>query len=178
MWRPHLLKTASYMFADSTFTGDISRWCPCTLRESHFMFHNAPFRGDLSRWHLPKLTTDNRYRMFTTGFDGVLPRMGTTFQEHRELYRSVHGGTKGLTAYLESHPFNPMHVDIAMHSKRCPNGIAPDDWAWAQQIKAAGQALGLDEDALSAYALDEHARRQADTMTPLAGMDFSAIFIT
>ena len=98
------------------------------------MFQGARFQGDLSHWTLSNLSTDNRYRMFPARFEGILPRIGTTYQDRRELYRSVHGGSKGLTAYLEGHPFNAMHLDIALNSKRRPHGIESTDWAWAQKI--------------------------------------------
>ena len=174
-WRPSLLKTASYMFAHSQFNGDISRWCPSSLRESHFMFQGARFQGNLSHWTLSNLTTDNRYRMFPSQFEGILPRMGTTYQERRELYRSVHGGSKGLTAYLESHAFNAMHLDIAMNSKRRPHGIEPIDWVWAQKIRSAGLALGLDDATLGVYALEQYGLRGSAPEEPLNDVDFSLL---
>ena len=46
-----------------------------------------------------------------------------------------------------------MHFDLASNSKTKPPGIEHQDWLWAQEIKKAGAALGLDERALFDYAM-------------------------
>ena len=40
------------MFAESVFTGDISRWNVSKVKNARHMFRNARFRGDISDWDL------------------------------------------------------------------------------------------------------------------------------
>ena len=40
----------SYLFADSDFTGDISKWDVSNVENMRYMFTNSKFNGDISNW--------------------------------------------------------------------------------------------------------------------------------
>ena len=76
--------------------------------------------------------------MFSSTFQGVLPRVSNHFEERRLFYTNmlrVGRGSKGLVAYLTRTDFNAVHFDLASNSKTKPPGIEHQDWLWAQEIK-------------------------------------------
>ena len=46
----------SYMFYDSTFKGDISKWDVSNVTNMDSMFCNTIFDGDISNWKVSKVT--------------------------------------------------------------------------------------------------------------------------
>ena len=155
-WRPERVHAAQYMFSTSNFNGDLSRWRLPNLSTATCMFDGAAFAGDLSSWDLSQLQPVSRQNMFSSTFQGVLPRVSNHFEERRLFYTNmlrVGRGSKGLVAYLTRTDFNAVHFDLASNSKTKPPGIEHQDWLWAQEIKKAGAALGLDERALFDYAM-------------------------
>lgn len=46
----------SFLFVDSLFNGDISRWNTSSVINMHSMFWKSRFNGDLSKWNVSKVT--------------------------------------------------------------------------------------------------------------------------
>ena len=42
----------SFMFANSSFTGDISKWNVSKVENMMYMFANSIFNGDISKWNV------------------------------------------------------------------------------------------------------------------------------
>src|SRR5574343_446358 len=42
----------SYMFCDSEFNGDISKWNVSNVTDMRCMFYESEFNGDLSKWNV------------------------------------------------------------------------------------------------------------------------------
>lgn len=173
-WRPINLKDADHMFHCSRFNGDVSGWKLPNLKNATAMFDKTPFNGDLSSWHLPKVEADYATRLVPGPYTGVLPHIGGDFNDRHEFYRSIfkaRRGSTGLTAYLEDSPFNTVHLDVALHSAPKTPGVSPENMAWVCNVKAAGLALGLDDNALWAYAFASFKERGRETV--VANVDFS-----
>lgn len=138
------------------------------------VFAYSKFNGDLSQWHLPRLRADYCTRMVPGTFAGVLPHIGDDFDGRKGFYRSIlkaRHGAKGLDAYLVEHPFNAMHLDMALNSSKKPPGVTDDDMRWVQQVKDAAQALGLDQEARWEYALSSFNERGMEAN--VLSLDFS-----
>ena len=63
-----------------------------------------------------------------------------------------------------------MHLDFALHSAARIPGVSDQDLAWVKNVKAAGLALGLDADALWAYAFASLKERGQEMV--VEGVDF------
>lgn len=173
-WRPVSLKDADHMFHCCRFNSDVSNWNLPNLRNATAMFDKTPFTGDLSSWHLPKVHADYATRLVPGAYTGALPHIGGDFSDRREFYRSIfkaRRGSAGLVAYLEDRPFNTLHLDFALHSTTKTPGVSPEDMEWVGNVKAAGLALGLDADALWAYAFASFKERGREMV--VEGVDFS-----
>ena len=76
-----------------------------------------------------------------------------------------------MTAYLEDNPFNTMHLDFALYTPLKTPGMSPENIEWVGNVKAAGMALGLDDNALWAYAFASFKERGREMA--LEDIDFS-----
>ena len=47
-----IIKDMFYLFSDSQFNGDISRWNTCIVKKMHSMFRDSQFNGDISGWNV------------------------------------------------------------------------------------------------------------------------------
>ena len=45
-----LIEDMSYLFARSSFNGDISKWNTSKVKNMELMFYRSKFKGDLSNW--------------------------------------------------------------------------------------------------------------------------------
>ena len=57
-----LIEDMSWIFAESKFNGDISKWNTSKVKNMECMFHGSVFNGDISRWDVSNV--ENMYRMF------------------------------------------------------------------------------------------------------------------
>jgi surface protein len=63
------VKYMGWLFANTSFNGDISRWDVSNVRDMSFMFYNSYFNGDVSKWKMSKVTElNNMFR--DSPFDG------------------------------------------------------------------------------------------------------------
>ena len=59
----------SYLFLESDFNGDISKWNVSNVKSMKYMFLNSNFNGDISKWNVSNVT--NMEGMFRVSkFDG------------------------------------------------------------------------------------------------------------
>ena len=49
-----LIKDMSYLFCESEFTGDISRWDVSKVEDMSGMFYESKFNQDISNWKINK----------------------------------------------------------------------------------------------------------------------------
>ncbi len=49
------VKYMGWLFANTSFNGDISRWNVSNVRDMRFMFYNSYFNGDVSKWNTESL---------------------------------------------------------------------------------------------------------------------------
>ena len=49
------VKYMGWLFANTSFNGDISRWDVSSVRDMRFMFYNSYFNGDVSKWNTENL---------------------------------------------------------------------------------------------------------------------------
>ena len=47
-----LIRDMSYLFYESKFTGDISKWNVSNVKDMWFMFDRSKFNGDISEWNV------------------------------------------------------------------------------------------------------------------------------
>lgn len=163
-WSLPKLRRADGMFEHSPFGGDVSRWRPQALGSAQRMFHGSPFHGDLSNWSLPHMDGRAVVQMFPSTFDGVPPLVGETFRERQEYYTRFfkkRGQNKGMVRYLETHPFNALHLDLSLHSKRQPEGVRADDYAWVRAAKAVASGLGLQGKELRDHIMAHYIHKEA-----------------
>ena len=63
----------SYLFEDSSFNGDISKWDVSNVKNMQKMFANSNFDGDISNWNISKV--ENIQNMFTRSkFNGDISK--------------------------------------------------------------------------------------------------------
>ena len=58
-----LITDMSYLFGQSPFNGDISKWDVSNVKYTHGMFGQSSFNGDISNWNVSNV--DNMGRMFS-----------------------------------------------------------------------------------------------------------------
>ncbi len=46
------LKDMSYLFNDSKFNGDVSKWDTSKVVNMGFMFYDSPFNGNIAQWNV------------------------------------------------------------------------------------------------------------------------------
>ena len=161
-WNVANLRFAAEMFDGSSFSGDVSRWQLPLLHAAPNMFRNTPFEGDLSRWSLGSMDARSAAQMLDPTFKGVPPLVGATFREREDYYRRLfkkRGQNKGMARYLEEHPFNALHLDLSLHSKRKPDGVRQEDYDWVRQARTVGLGLGLAGNELHEHAMMYYAHR-------------------
>jgi surface protein len=63
----------SYMFPDSSFNDDISRWDVSNVTNMSYMFYDSKFNGDISDWDVFNVT-NMRYTFSShSDFEGTFP---------------------------------------------------------------------------------------------------------
>ena len=62
------VKDMSYMFFNSEFNGDISKWNVSKVKDMRYMFAQSKFNGDISKWKISKV--DMAYMFENSKFNG------------------------------------------------------------------------------------------------------------
>ena len=111
-------------------------------------------------------------QMLDPTFKGVPPLVGATFREREDYYRRLfkkRGQNKGMARYLEEHPFNALHLDLSLHSKRKPDGVRQEDYDWVRQARTVGLGLGLADNELRDHAMlyYDHRMQPCPNQSPL-----------
>ena len=50
------IKDLSYLFSNTKFEGDISKWDVSNVTDMSYMFYNSKFNGDISKWDVSNVT--------------------------------------------------------------------------------------------------------------------------
>ena len=63
----------SYLFEDSDFNGDISKWNVSNVESMWAMFYSSKFNGDIFKWNVSNVK-DMRYMFSYSKFDGDISK--------------------------------------------------------------------------------------------------------
>lgn len=75
------IKDMSFLFKNSNFNGDISRWNTSNVTNMNSMFVNSEFNGDISKWNVSKVINMN-YMFINSAFNQDLSNWIPTKLEH------------------------------------------------------------------------------------------------
>lgn len=170
-WSMHMV---ARMFAKSQFNGDLSSW---NLHKAFHsgnakeMFAQTPYEGDLSSWRVPHAY--NMEGAFSPVFKGILP--APSLPTSKGFYEKLFGSSKQLNKYLRTQSFTGAHFDVMRKSQSCPQNLDRTLHAWCRTIAKTGEALGLDDAALRAYAVQEYQRMQMHGSAPVERLDIGSL---
>ncbi len=176
-WDTREMQQAARMFARSKFNGDLSTWDLSNAfngGNANEMFAETPYAGDLSSWRVAHAY--NLMGAFSPVFKGILPTPAPPAS--KGFYEKLFGSSKQLNKYLRTQPFTGAHFDVMRKSKSCPQNLDPALHAWCHTLAQMGTAIGLDDDALRAYAVQEYRRTQSPAFpgaNPLEPLDIGPL---
>lgn len=176
-WNTRSMHQAARMFAKSKFNGNLSSWNINNVFHSgnaKEMFSETPYEGDLSAWRVAHAY--NMEGAFSSVFSGVLPTPAQPAS--KGFYEKLFGSSKQLNKYLRNQPFTGAHFDVMRKSKGCPPNLDPTVHAWCKTIAQMGEALGMDDDAMRAYAVQEHHRMrnpELQAASPVESLDIGPL---
>ena len=164
-WNTRQLSVLSCMFENSAFRGDISNWdLTAALSRGNLdrMFHNTPYPGDLSSW---KATAQRLDSALGPEFQGIAPRCAESVS--KVFYARLFGTSQRLHHYLRTQAFSGVHFDVLRLAPSKPDWCQKAEYAWARQLGKLGQSIGLDDDALREYAMEEYRNRMQPVVESL-----------
>ena len=157
-WNTRNLQLADRMFACSAFNGHIANWNIAAANKGSMveMFEHGAFRGDLSAW---SITSDGTgiHRFLTPDFRGIppVPDNDKTITYYEDLF----GSLENIVAYVKAAPFNAVHFDLCVLATKKPESVSDEDFRWAKEYQAFGEAVGLTGAALRAYCMARYGKQ-------------------
>ena len=199
-WNTSNLIAASAMFRDSQFNGDISKWDTSQISAMVSMFQRSAFNGDISNWSVTRAlgmgrmenmfegtpytgdlsgwrVTDVRHmhNAFSPQFKGVLPCSADPIS--KVFYANLFGTSQRLHRYLRNQEFSGCHFDILRLAPNQPEWAKKDDYQWAKKLAKMAQSIGMNDDALRSYAMDQYRNRHEGLTQTLLTIDIGDILL-
>ena len=101
----------SYMFYESIFQGDISKWDVAQVTEMNSMFQKSKFNGDISRWNTSRVESVDKM-FFESPFNGDISKWDLShlvlyedaFSQFNESLLGYIGVLQGDYEFPKEHP--------------------------------------------------------------------------
>lgn len=129
-WNVSNAQSMNCMFRDSRFNGDLSLWNVSNVHDMFKMFHNAMFQGDISRWDVSNVT-DMTGMFRASRFNGDLSLWNLACLESFEY-----------SSFSKFHDSPLGYIDILQHQYDLPKNFPRA--AQFQQLRSLCDGLNLD----------------------------------